>query len=55
MSPAIPESTEGSADVIPTTSQLALMRDELAEQLPHLSITVEMRDGAVCVNALPAT
>jgi hypothetical protein len=37
-----------------TAEQRAYMRDQLAEEFPHLSVTVDMRDGALLVEALPA-
>ena len=38
---------------IPTPDQLAWMRDELAEQFAHLSVSVEMREGTIYVEAVP--
>jgi hypothetical protein len=30
------------------------MRDQLAAEFPHLSVSVEMRDGTLYVEAVPA-
>lgn len=41
-------------DWTPTTDQLREMRDELAEQFPHLTVSVERRDDdTIHVRALP--
>ena len=37
----------------PNSEQLAWMRDQLAEQFPHLDVTVIWREGAFHVEALP--
>lgn len=36
-----------------TPSQLGWMTDRLAEEFPHLSVSVELRDGTLYVDALP--
>lgn len=51
--PAELEEFEIEAGVCPTAEQLAQVRDQLAAEFPHLSVSVEIRDGALFVEAVP--
>ena len=49
------ECTNTTADShTPTTEQAAWMRDQLAEQFPDLSVSVELRGRTFYVEAVPA-
>lgn len=39
---------------MPTAEQRAWMQGQLSAEFPHLSVTVEVRDGALFVGAVPA-
>lgn len=39
---------------MPTAEQRTWMQSQLAAEFPHLSVTVEVRDGALFVGAVPA-
>jgi len=47
-------SNTGSNTWSPTDAQLDWMRGELAQQFPHLNVAVEMREGTIYVDAVPA-